>query len=118
MLPVLFDADRASAWATAAMRCAARLVQVEMHHVKAHVAGAGDAQHRVGIRTIIVELPASFVHSAVAISAILLSKRPSVLGLVIMIAAMLAGIGLQQLPARCSMSMPPVWGSVLTSTAL
>ena len=59
---MFFDADGACSWATTAVRGAARLMQIEMHHVKAHVAGSGDTEHRIGVRAIVVELPASLVN--------------------------------------------------------
>src|SRR6266581_7835748 len=59
---VLFDADRARSRATASMRRTARLMQIEMHDVEAHIPRAGDAQDSIGIRAIIVELPTGLVY--------------------------------------------------------
>jgi hypothetical protein len=36
-------------------------VEIEMYHVETHVAGARDAENGVGVRSIVVELPACFV---------------------------------------------------------
>src|SRR5260370_32019664 len=41
---------------------AAWLVQVEVHHVKAHIARARDAQYSIGISAIIIELPTNLVY--------------------------------------------------------
>src|SRR5450755_4084000 len=59
---MFLDADRASPWSTAAMRSAARLMQIEMHHVKAHVSWPRDTKHRIGVRAIVVELPTRLVN--------------------------------------------------------
>ena len=57
-LQAVLHADRAAAGATAAMRRAERLVQVEVHHVEAHIAGPRDAEHRVHVRAVAVDQPA------------------------------------------------------------
>ena len=44
------------------MRCAAGLMQVEVHHVEAHVARAGNAQYGIGVCAIVIELSAGFVN--------------------------------------------------------
>ena len=54
-------AHRAAAGAAAAMGRGEGLVQVEMHHVKAHVAGAGDAHDGVEVGAIVVAEAAGFV---------------------------------------------------------
>src|SRR5947209_6523753 len=59
---MLFNTNRARAWTTTAMWGAACLVQVEVHHIKAHVAGARNAQHSIGVSAIIIELPTNLVY--------------------------------------------------------
>ncbi len=51
-------ADRSHARAAAAVRDAERLVQVEVAHVRADVAGAADADLRVHVRAVHVDLSA------------------------------------------------------------
>ena len=58
---VLRDADRAHAGAAAAVRDAERLVQVEVADVGADVAGAAEADLRVHVRAVHVDLAAVLV---------------------------------------------------------
>ncbi len=58
------DADGAGAWAAAAMRCAACLVQIEVHDVESHVTWARDAHDGVGVGAIVIELAARVVHAS------------------------------------------------------
>ena len=48
------DSDRARSGATPAVRCRKRLVQVEMHHVSAEVAGTSDAYQRIHVGAVYV----------------------------------------------------------------
>ena len=59
---MLFDADWARSWTTTAVRCAERLMQIEVHHVETHVAWAGNAQYGIGVRAVVVELSPGFVN--------------------------------------------------------
>ena len=59
---VLRDADRAHARAAAAVRDAERLVQVQVADVGADVARAREADHRVHVRAVDVDLAAVLVH--------------------------------------------------------
>src|SRR5207253_2125194 len=59
---MLFDRDRAAAGAASAMRRGEGLVEVDVHHVKAQVAGAYVADQRVEVRAIAVHLRARTVH--------------------------------------------------------
>ena len=54
--------DRPRAGAAAAVRLRERLVQVEVDDVEAHVAGPGDAHHRVQVRAVVVERRPRVVH--------------------------------------------------------
>ncbi|MNN44189.1 hypothetical protein D3C81_1584670 [compost metagenome] len=45
------------------MRGAHRFVQIKVHNVKAHVAGAGDAHDRVGVGAVIIQQTAGFMHN-------------------------------------------------------
>ncbi len=56
------DADRADARAAAAVGDAERLVQVEVRHVGAEAARAGQADHGVEVGAVEVHLPAGVVH--------------------------------------------------------
>ena len=53
--------DGARAGAPAAVRGRERLVQVEVHDVEAHVAGAHDTEDRVQVRAVVVEQAADLV---------------------------------------------------------
>ena len=55
------DADRTDAGAAAAVRNAERLVQVEMRHVGAELAGRGEADERIQVRAVDVHLAAVLV---------------------------------------------------------
>src|SRR6266700_5402782 len=59
---VFFDANRACAWATSTMGSATCLMQIEVYHVEAHVTWASNAEYRVGIGSIIVELSTNVMH--------------------------------------------------------
>ncbi len=48
-------ADRTRAWAAAAMRGGKGLVQVEMHHINAEIAGPDDPQQRVQVGAIAID---------------------------------------------------------------
>ena len=43
------------------MRCREGLVEVDVHDVEAHVAGSGDAEHRVEVGAVVVEQGACLV---------------------------------------------------------
>ena len=58
------DADRAHPRAAAAVRDAERLVQVDVADVGAHVAGPAEADLRVQVGAVHVDLPALLVHDA------------------------------------------------------
>ena len=57
----LLDADRTGARPAAAVRGRERLVEVELHHVGAHVARLGDAEQRVEVGAVEVEQGAVLV---------------------------------------------------------
>ena len=59
---VLADADRPDARSAAAVRDAERLVQVEVRDVRAEPAGLGEADQRVEVRAVDVDLAAGVVH--------------------------------------------------------
>src|SRR6266568_588201 len=59
---VFFDANRACAWSTSTMGSATCLMQIEVYHVEAHVTWASNAEYRVGIGSIIVELSTNVMH--------------------------------------------------------
>ena len=78
----LLHGYRAGPGSAAAVRRRKCLVQVEVHHVDAHVAGAGDADERVHVGAVHVEQRALACRiSAISVNAS--SKMPSVEGLVI-----------------------------------
>ena len=62
------DADGADARATTAMWNAERLVQVQVTDISADVARTRQADHRVHVRTVEVDLAAALVHDAAHIA--------------------------------------------------
>ena len=58
---VALHADRAGAGAAAAVRGGEGLVQVDVHHVKAHIAGTDYAHYGVEVRTVVIEQTARLV---------------------------------------------------------
>ena len=82
----LGDTDRAGPRTTAAVRGGERLVQVEVHHVEAHVAGPRHAHQRVEVGAVVVQKRAAS-WARRAISRMSFSNTPRVFGLVIITAA-------------------------------
>ena len=80
---MLRERHRARAGAAAAVRRGERLVQVELHHVDAHVARARAAQDGVHVRAVAVHQAAPLVDQLARAAACALSYSPSVFGLVI-----------------------------------
>ena len=56
------DANRPGSWAASAMRSGEGLVQVEVHDIYAHIAGAGNSQQRVEVGAVAVDQTAALVH--------------------------------------------------------
>src|SRR5690348_14132755 len=59
---VRLDTNGTGARTTTTMRRATRLVQIEMHHVKAHIPWSRDTEYSVGVGTIIIELPTHIMY--------------------------------------------------------
>ncbi len=66
------DADRAHAGAAAAMRNAEGLVQVQMTDIRADVAGAGKANHRIHVGAVQIDLAAVLMHDLADLADVLL----------------------------------------------
>ena len=53
---------RTAARATAAMRCGKGFMQIEMHHIEAHIAGAHDPHDGVKVGAVLVVQPAGLMN--------------------------------------------------------
>ena len=78
---VLLHSDRAGSGSAAAVRGRESLVEVEVHHIEAHVAGAANAQNRVGVGPVVVQ-EAALIVDYLVIPSMFSSNNPKVLGLV------------------------------------
>ena len=56
------NSDRACSGTAAAMRSGKRLVEIQVHDVKSHIAGTHDTDERVHICSVVVEKSATAVH--------------------------------------------------------
>ena len=63
-LQTLSYANRTAARATTAMRCGECLVQIDVHNIETHVAGAAYAQHGVQVGTVVVHQTTALVHQS------------------------------------------------------
>ena len=61
VLQAFAHADGTGSGTSAAMRRGERLVQVDVHHVEAHIAGATRSEHRVEVRSVVVHQAAAAV---------------------------------------------------------
>ena len=55
-------AHRTAAGTAASVRCRESLVQIDVHHIEAHIAGTAYAEHRVEVGSIVIHQTATFVH--------------------------------------------------------
>ncbi len=78
--------DRTGTRSAAAMRGGEGLVQIVMHHIKAEIAGPRDTARAFHIGAVAVDEAAALVHQPHDLADVL-SNRPSVFGLVIMMPA-------------------------------
>ena len=53
-LQAFANTHRAGTWTATAMRCGERLVQVDVHHVEAHITRPTSSEHRVEIGSVVV----------------------------------------------------------------
>ena len=78
LLEALAHTDGTGAGTTATMRRGERLVEVDVHHVEAHVAGAADAKHRVEVGTVVVHQRAAVVDEAGNLGNLILEETEGV----------------------------------------
>src|SRR6266849_3216130 len=71
---MLLYTNRACTGATTTVRSATRLMQVEMHHIEAHIARASDTQHSISIGTIVVQLSPSLMNHRSNLSNVAIEK--------------------------------------------
>ena len=57
-------ANRTTAWTATAVGRAEGLVQIDVHHVKTHIAWTTNAEHRIEVGTIVIHQTAAVVNEA------------------------------------------------------
>ena len=62
VLQTLAYANRTTAWTATTVRSGEGLVQIDVHHVEAHIAGTANAEHRVEIGSIVVHKTTTIVN--------------------------------------------------------